>query len=131
MTGHRTASQSVTGEDRAANLVMILARASVWFQCEPQPDNEWQVTVKVEDFPRLVTAVGVVNRGTTLVHHITHDEENDDMTCTCGNTTHRDGFVACDENGLEVEPLAGIWEGRYRCQSCGATININPEGRTV
>lgn len=54
---------------------------------------------------------------------ITYDAATDDMTCSCGNRSGTDGFVACDEHGNECEPT-GEWDGRYICQSCGATIRV-------
>jgi hypothetical protein len=60
-------------------------------------------------------------------HHIpyviTYDAATDLLNCTCGNTTHTDGFVAVDENGLECEPYEG-WGNRYMCQNCGAKITL-------
>jgi hypothetical protein len=56
-------------------------------------------------------------------HHITYDAAADEMNCTCGNTSHTDGFVSVDEAAHQpVEPVQGEWEGRYMCQSCGTTM---------
>jgi hypothetical protein len=46
---------------------------------------------------------------------ITHD--NDEWTCNCGNTSYADGFYPSDEQGVEVEPVAG-WGGLYVCARC-------------
>jgi hypothetical protein len=54
---------------------------------------------------------------------ISYDEAKDDMTCSCGNTSYTDGFVACNEVGIECEPDE-YWDGRYICQNCGATITM-------
>ncbi len=61
--------------------------------------------------------INMTNRGV-----ITYDSEQDDMTCSCGNRTHTDGFVAVDENGIECEPRYPEWSDRYMCVTCGATI---------
>ncbi len=56
------------------------------------------------------------------LHVITYDEATDVMSCTCGNVPSADGFVSCDEEThQECEP-DGYWQGRYLCQSCGATF---------
>ncbi len=57
---------------------------------------------------------------------ITLDPHHGELSCTCGNVTGRDGFVACDENGIECDPLPG-WNGRYLCQQCGATITLTEQ----
>lgn len=41
-----------------------------------------------------------------------------ELTCTCGNTTHTDGFYPCDKNGNEIEPTKE-WNGLYVCGRCG------------
>ncbi len=56
---------------------------------------------------------------------ITYDKELDDLTCSCGNTTHTDGFVAVDENGFECEPRHPEWSDRYMCQNCDAVIHTD------
>lgn len=53
---------------------------------------------------------------------ITFDEEQDDMSCSCGNTTHTDGFVSVDEDTMQPCEPDEFWAGRYMCQNCGATI---------
>jgi hypothetical protein len=60
-------------------------------------------------------------------YSITYEPKTDLLSCSCGNTTHTDGFVAVDENGIECEPHPG-WGGRYMCQSCGATITMPEKG---
>jgi hypothetical protein len=57
---------------------------------------------------------------------ITFDPHSGELSCTCGNVTGRDGFVACDENGIECDPVPG-WDGRYICQQCGATITLTEQ----
>ena len=46
--------------------------------------------------------------------------ENDlDLICTCGNTTHTDGFYPCDKNGNEIEPTNNSdWDRSYICSKC-------------
>ena len=62
------------------------------------------------------------------IGQIQYHADIDDMTCSCGNRSHTDGFVACDENGIEMEPTIGSgWDGRYICQSCGATYKTSLE----
>jgi hypothetical protein len=60
----------------------------------------------------------------TESHIITYDVETEDLSCSCGNTSSDDGFVACDENGIECEPV-GAWDGRYSCQKCGACYQMS------
>ena len=44
--------------------------------------------------------------------------------CRCGNTEELEGFIACDENGLEVAEELGPWDGVLRaCQRCWRVIN--------
>ncbi|WP_460271662.1 hypothetical protein [Bacillus sp. NEAU-Y102] len=54
------------------------------------------------------------------------DMGDDDFTCevetekgVCGNTDVGGGFSNCDEEGNEMEPLEGLWNGHYRCCDCG------------
>lgn len=41
----------------------------------------------------------------------------DDFTCSCGNTSFKEGFFPCDEKGVLIEPLAD-WKGHYACARC-------------
>ena len=44
--------------------------------------------------------------------------------CRCGNSTESEGFIACDEEGLEVPEELGPWDGVLRaCQRCWRVIN--------
>jgi hypothetical protein len=55
---------------------------------------------------------------------ITFDEYGD-ATCTCGNTSHSDGFFT-SVNGVEVEPnIGGPWVDEYTCGRCGASASFN------
>ena len=53
---------------------------------------------------------------------ISYDPETKELSCTCGNTTDGDGFVTCDENGMECDANAkGGWDGEsFLCQTCSA-----------
>jgi hypothetical protein len=43
----------------------------------------------------------------------------DSWKCSCGNTTLRDGFHACNRLGEEVEPLRESWiDSLYVCGTC-------------
>ncbi len=57
---------------------------------------------------------------------ITYSAILDDMMCSCGNSSHTDGFVAVDEDTLQPCEPDEHWRGRYMCQSCSATI-VLPE----
>ena len=60
---------------------------------------------------------------------------DDDFTCEietkrgiCNNTAVGGGFSTCDEEGNEMEPLEGIWDGHYRCCDCGQIyLNVPAE----
>lgn len=44
--------------------------------------------------------------------------------CRCGNSTESEGFIACDDEGLEVPEELGPWDGILRvCQRCWRVIN--------
>ncbi len=58
------------------------------------------------------------------VSKITYDEATDDMTCSCGNRSHLDGFVPVDEAAYQECEPDQFWEGRYMCMNCSATIVI-------
>lgn len=47
-----------------------------------------------------------------------------ELTCTCGNTTHTDGFYPCDNTGNEIEPTKD-WNGLYICGRCGKVHDTN------
>ena len=49
-----------------------------------------------------------------------------ELTCTCGNTTHTDGFYPCDNNGNEIEPMKD-WKGLYICGRCSKIHDTNTE----
>lgn len=44
--------------------------------------------------------------------------ETEDLTCSCGNHTSREGFFPCDENGNDREPT-NDWKRLYKCDKCG------------
>lgn len=44
--------------------------------------------------------------------------------CRCGNLTESEGFIPCNEDGLEVPEELGPWDGILRaCQRCWQIIN--------
>ena len=49
-----------------------------------------------------------------------------ELWCECGNTIDTDGFYPVDEHGrlLSAEEITGD-EKRYRCDRCGAIVNID------
>lgn len=50
-----------------------------------------------------------------------------DLSCTCGNQSQSDGFVSCDNHGIECE-ADEHWDGRFLCQRCGATLQLPRSG---
>ena len=52
------------------------------------------------------------------------------LLCTCGNGgpgSRGDQFITVDASNTECEPdKDGPWEGRWLCQTCGATW-VDPE----
>ena len=54
--------------------------------------------------------------------HIAHEPGNPDAwVCICKNEPSDDGFYPCNEQGDEVNPIAG-WDGLYVCNRCGRII---------
>ena len=55
--------------------------------------------------------------------HITNpqdDTREDWATCPCGNRPDLHGYVPCDDEGNEVEPVpGGLWTDLWVCRSCG------------
>ena len=55
--------------------------------------------------------------------HIIHEPGNDDAwLCICGNTPIADGFFPCNQEGREMEPVAG-WNNLYVCARCGRIVD--------
>jgi hypothetical protein len=54
--------------------------------------------------------------------NINADPDND-WLCACGNTSHLDGFYACNAEGVNMEPdIGSTWAGHYLCETCGAIV---------
>ena len=61
----------------------------------------------------------------TAKERITHETDNKEgWICLCGNTPVADGFYPCDQEGNEMEPVAG-WNDLYVCAKCGRIISQN------
>jgi len=43
--------------------------------------------------------------------------------CICGNDPDYYGFVPCDRQGNQIEPVAGEWDGLCVCQLCSRIID--------
>lgn len=53
---------------------------------------------------------------------------SDDFTCHCGNRPDLDGFGACNDDGVEVEPTPDAWNGsKYVCRACDAVYTVVTE----
>ena len=50
-------------------------------------------------------------------------DDHYEWTCICGNRPIDQGFHSCDEMGVIIEPLRGVWTGIYVCDRCGRIIN--------
>jgi hypothetical protein len=59
-----------------------------------------------------------------MIKEVTLEEFDDDFICSCGNDVMGDGFHTCDPNGNEAEPIAGIWQGHYKCGSCNLIYHV-------
>jgi len=50
--------------------------------------------------------------------------DKDIWICPCGNQPDQDGFLPCNPDGNEVEPLPEQWrEPLYVCAKCGRIIH--------
>ena len=54
-----------------------------------------------------------------IIYDELFDGEGDMFKCSCGNTTHQEGFHPCLEDGTNVEPEPGSgWVDLYKCDRC-------------
>lgn len=71
-------------------------------------------------------------------HTIRIGADGESYECTCGNTTFREGFYACDPQGVVYRDADGFpdgpdadsdWDGHYACDRCGAVVKQGEEMR--
>lgn len=59
---------TVTGEDRSSELARLLVQHSMWFECTPLPDDEFDFTVKYESGHQLVSLAASVGQPIAKEH---------------------------------------------------------------
>ena len=55
-----------------------------------------------------------------IIDWLADNDNNGEITCECGNDEFSCGFVACDQNGNEIDPTKeNNWDRLYLCCKCG------------
>lgn len=65
-----------------------------------------------------------------LMEPIYMDEDNC-WGCNCGNYPHNYGFYPCNDYGIEIEPIKGLWDSRYVCMKCYKTCSVDEKGDLI